>query len=199
MPVCDGCGTRADEAHILSRNERIELALRYRPTQIKVLILDGAPPARLEDTFYQATRDRSVRSVSSRVYFDELVKASGATVSPALVEDSALVDFRKKGFFLAHAVECPTDNDGDLQATMRRFAPTVLKRVQYTLQPNYIVPIGVATAELIRLFGMIGWGDRLVLDKAGPFVDPYLNDPKKQATFNSGFGSRISKALEGLV
>jgi len=199
MPVCDGCGTRADDAHIRGCNQRVELALRYRPTQIKVLILDGSPPARFEDSFYQSTRDRSVRSVASRVYFDEIVKAAGGTVSPAMLEDSALVDFRKKGFFLAHAVECPSENEGDLQAAMRRFAPTVLKRVQYTLQPNYIVPIGVATAELIRLFGMIGWGDRLVLDKASPFVDPYLGDPKKQASFNSGFGSRISKALEGLL
>jgi hypothetical protein len=199
MPVCDGCGTRADEAHIRGRNERIELALRYRPTQIKVLILDGAPAPHLQDTFYQSTRDRSVRSVASRVYFDELVKASGGTVSPNMNEDSALVDFRKKGFFLAHAIECPAATEGELAGTMRRFAPTVMKRVQYTLQPNYIVPIGVATAELIRLFGMIGWGDRLVLDKAGPFVDPYLNDPKKQATFNSGFGSRIAAALEGLI
>ena len=36
MPVCEGCGTRTDEAHIQSRTERIELAGRYRPTQIKV-------------------------------------------------------------------------------------------------------------------------------------------------------------------
>ena len=198
MPVCDGCGTRADDAHIRGRNQRVELALRYRPTQIKVLILDGSPPARFEDSFYQSTRDRSVRSVASRVYFDEIVKAAGGTVSPSMLEDSALVDFRKKGFFLAHAVECPSENEGDLQAAMRRFAPTVLKRVQYTLQPNYIVPIGVATAELIRLFGMIGWGDRLVLDGAGPFVDPYLGDSRKQAQFGTAFGDRISKALAGL-
>jgi hypothetical protein len=199
MPVCDGCGTRADEANIRSRNERIELALRYRPTQITVLILDAAPPARIEDAFYQATRDRSVRSVAARMYFDELVKAAGVSVGPAMQEDSALVEFRKKGFFLSHAVECPGESDAEMVNALRRFAPTVMKRVQYTLQPNYIVPIGVPTQELIRLFGMIGWGDRLVLDKVGPFVDPYLGDPKKQATFNSGFGARISKALEGLL
>jgi hypothetical protein len=199
MPVCDGCGTRADEAHIHSRNERIELAQRYRPTQIKVLILDGSPPARVEDGFYQSTRDRSVRSAASRAYFDEIVKAAGVTVSPSMQEDSALVDFRRNGFFLAHALECPSENDAELHAALRRFAPTVMKRVQYTLQPNYIVPIGLPTQELIRLFGMIGWGDRLVLDKASPFVDPYLGDSKKQAAFNSAFGARIAKALEGLL
>ena len=78
MPVCEGCGTRTDEAHIQSRAERIELAGRYRPTQIKVLLLDSAPPVRMEDFFYRSAADRSVRSLVSRMYFDELVKATGA-------------------------------------------------------------------------------------------------------------------------
>jgi hypothetical protein len=199
MPVCDGCGSRADDAHVRLRAERLELALRYRPTQIKVLVLDGSPPVRAEDGFYAATRERSGRSMLSRTYFDEIVKAAGIAATPMTQEDSTLVEFRKKGFFVAHSVECPCESDADLTASLRRCAPTVMKRVQYTLQPSYIVPIGVATAELIRLFGMIGWGDRLVLDRGGPFVDPYLGDSRKRATFNSAFGARIAKALEGLV
>ena len=199
MPVCDGCGVRADDAHIRGRAERLELALRYRPTQIKVLMFDGCPPSRAEDGFYAATRDRSARSMGSRTYFDEIAKAAGVVVASVLQEDSALVEFRKKGFFVAHCVERPCESDAELTASLRRFAPTVMKRVQYTLQPSYIVPIGVATGELIRLFGMIGWGDRLVLDRGGPFVDPYLGDSRKQATFNSAFGARIAKALEGLL
>jgi hypothetical protein len=73
MPVCEGCGTRTDEAHIQSRAERIELAGRYRPTQIKVLFLDSAPPVRREDFFYRSAADRSVRSLASRMYFDQVV------------------------------------------------------------------------------------------------------------------------------
>jgi len=81
---------------------------------------------------------------------------------------------------------------------LRRLAPTIVKRVQYLLQPTYIVPISKGTEELIRLFGLIGWGDRLVLDKGGPFVDPYLGDPERQAVFATSFGDRINKALAGL-
>jgi hypothetical protein len=95
-------------------------------------------------------------------------------------------------------VECPFESEGELHAALRRLAPTALKRVQYSLKPNYIVPINDPTKELIRLFGLIGWGDRLILDKAGPFVDPYLGDPQKQATFGTGFGDRINKALTAL-
>jgi hypothetical protein len=198
MPVCEGCGTRTDEAHIQSRTERSELAGRYRPTQIRVLFLDSAPPMRMEDFFYKATADRSTRSPASRMYFDELVKATGAPAHTSAQEEAALTDFRRKGFFLSYGVECPFESEGELHAALRRLAPTALKRVQYSLQPNYIVPIGSATKELIRLFGLIGWGDRLVLDKTGPFVDPYLGDQKKQATFGTAFGERISKVLAGL-
>jgi hypothetical protein len=198
MPVCEGCGTRTDEAHIQSRAERIELAGRYRPTQIKVLVLDSAPPVRMDDFFYRAATDRSVRSLAARMYFDELVKATGAPAHTAAQEEAALTDFRRKGYFLSYGVECPFESEGELHAALRRLAPTALKRVQYSLQPNYIVPIGSATKELIRLFGLIGWGDRLVLDKTGPFVDPYLGDLKKQATFGTAFGERISKVLAAL-
>ena len=147
---------------------------------------------------YQPAKDRSTRSLAWRNYFDQLVKAAGVTAGTAAQEESALADFRRRGFFLSYAVECPFESEGELHAALRRLAPTALKRVQYSLKPNYIVPLGDATKELIRLFGLIGWGDRLILDKTAPFVDPYLGDPQKQATFGTGLGDRISKALAAL-
>jgi hypothetical protein len=198
MPVCEGCGTRADEAHIQSRADRIELASRYRPTQIKVLFLDASPPPKPEDFFYRAIKDRSGRSLASRMYFDELVKAMGSPVNSSLQEEASLGEFRRRGFFVSFAVECAFATETELLAGLRRLAPTALKRVQYSLQPNYIVPLGTATNELIRLFGLIGWGDRLILDKTGPFTDPYLGDPQKQSTYGTAFGDRISKALVAL-
>src|ERR1700683_4589120 len=169
MPVCEGCGTRTDDAPIQSRAERIELAGRYRRTQIKVLFLDSAPPLRIADFFYRSAADRSVRSLALRMYFDELVKAAGAPAHTSAQEEAALTDFRRKGFYLSYGAECPFESEAELHAALRRLAPTALKRVQYSLQPNYIVPIGSATKELIRLFGLIGCGDRLIFDNTGPF------------------------------
>jgi hypothetical protein len=194
MPVCEGCGTRTDDAHVAQRAERIEMAARYRPAQIKVLFLDTSPAGRKEDYFYAASANRSMRSATARSYFDELVKTMGP-MSVAGNEEGTLAEFRRKGFFLTHAVECPFENEGELHAAIRRLAPTALKRVQYSLKPSYVVPIGTATKELVRLFGLIGWGDHLVLDGAGPFVDPYLGDAVKQKQFGTAFGDRISKAL----
>jgi len=198
MPVCDACGVRTDEDHIRRRVERLELATRYRPVHIKILLLDGAPPARLEDFFYQATKVRSTRSQASRMYFDELVKCAGIPVGPDLREESALTDFQRRGFFLTSAVECPFEEQSDPLGALRRLAPTVMKRVQTSYNPSYVVPLSPPTQELIRLFGLVGWGDRLVLNKGVPFSDPYLGDPKRQAEAGTAFGDRIKKLLAGL-
>lgn len=197
MPVCEGCGSRTDDAHVARRAERIELAARYRPIQIKVLFLDSAPPARLEDFFYSLPKDHAARSVAARSYFNELGRALGPSAM-APTQDGILSEFRRRGYFLTHAVECPFENEGELHAALRRLAPTAMKRVQYSLKPSYVVPLSEPTKELIRLFGLIGWGDHLVLDNAGPFVDPYLADPNKQTQFGTAFGDRISKALAAL-
>ena len=198
MPVCDGCGTRTDDAHIQRRDDRQKLAARFRPVQIRALFLDAAPPARPEDYFYRATKDRAVRSLASCMYFDELAKCVDVFPSSGIDEEVTLGEFSRRGYFLTHAVECPFEDLDDPQNAVRRFSPTAIKRVQTLLEPSYIVPLSQPTGELIRLFGLIGWGDRLVLDNGKPFVDPYLGDPKKQTTYNSGYGERIQRILAKL-
>lgn len=198
MPVCDGCGARTDEDHVRRRVERLESATRFRPVHIKVLFIDGAPPARLEDYFYQPAKPRSNRSIASRMYFDELMKAAGVAVGPDLQEEAALADFQRRGFFLASAVECPFEDLPDPQGALRRLAPTVMNRVQTSYKPSYVVPLMLPTQELIRQFGLIGWGDRLLLDRGVPFSDPYLGDPKRQAEAATAFGERIKKLLAGM-
>jgi hypothetical protein len=197
MPVCDGCGVRADEAHIQRRAERLALAKKFQPARIRVLFLDGAPPARPEDYFYHVAKDRTVRTAAARSYFDELIKSTAAVSPIEIREDSALADFQRRNFCLLSALECPFEEQTDPQAALRRAAPTAIKHVQ-ALDPSYVVPLTSAASELIRLFGLIGWGDRLVLSNGGPFVDPYLGDPQKQATFGTAFGERIRKSLSVL-
>lgn len=195
MPACEGCGTRTDEAHIARRAERMALALRFRPDRIRVLLLDGAPPSRAEDYFYRAAENRADRALGPRRYFEELMNCASISTGADSKESTLLGEFRRKGFFLTYAVECPFEEQDDPKAALRRLAPSVLKRVQSVYDPAYVVPISQPTAELIRLFGMIGWGDRLVLDNGLPFVDPYLSDPKRHGAIGTSLGDRIKKAL----
>ncbi|MFZ0432484.1 MAG: hypothetical protein WAL86_07280 [Candidatus Acidiferrales bacterium] len=198
MPICDGCGTRADDLHIRRRAERLELASHFRPARVRVLFLDAAPPTRSEDFFYCAAADRSSRSLASRMFFDQIALAAGAPPSAEIVESLALAEFNRAGYFLLHAIECPLEEIDRPQDAIRRFAPSVIKRVQTDYDPSYLVPVAQPTQDLIRLFGLIGWGDRLVLNNGGPFADPYLGDPQRQASFGTAFGARIQKFLAAL-
>jgi hypothetical protein len=195
MPMCEGCGSRADDSHIRRRAERLELSQKFRPALVRVLFIDAAPPARIEDFFYNPQKDRSVRSVAARMFFDEMARTTRNSLATDWNESSVLQDFQRSGFFLMYAVECAFEDQGDPQNSLRRLAPTVLKRVQNIYNPSYIVPLSQPTQELIRLFGLIGWGERFLLHQGGPFVDPYLGNPKKQAEMGTGYGERIKKAL----
>jgi len=195
MHVCDGCGAQADDAHIRARIERLELATRFRPIHIQTLLIDAAPPARFQDYFYAVAADRSVRSVGSRAYFDELIKCAGFTSDAAIQEEVALAEFQRRGLFLASATECPAGTPAEIDAAVRKIAPTVVQRVKASYKPKYIALLSDAARELIGPLSDAGWKDRLILDGGGPFINPFLADPMGQAEFNTAFGDRLSQAL----
>jgi hypothetical protein len=195
MPICDGCGAQADEAHIRQRIERLELATRFRPIHIQVLLLDAAPPAKLEDYFYRATTNSEQRSVASRMYFDELAKCIGQVAGTHTQEDSTLAEFQKRGFFLAYAVECPVESSSELAQMIKRLAPTVALRVNSSYKPKFVAPISRLVQDVIPVLQSKGWGDKIILNDNKPFDDPFLGDPQRQAEFGTALGDRLAKAL----
>lgn len=166
MPVCDGCGARVDEQHIRRRIERLELATRFRPIHIAVLLIQAAPPTQPDDFFYVAAD--GARSSAGQAYFAELAKLAGATA--AAPAEAVLAEFQRRGFFLSSAVECPVTDGADLNSLIRGLAPTVLRRVQASYKPKQIALISEPTKELIEPFRVAGWGDRLILDEGSPFT-----------------------------
>ncbi len=168
MPVCDGCGRSVDEAHIRRRIERLERATRFRPIHISVLLIDSAPLDRPEDFFYALPNDRS-RSTAGQAYFNGIAKLAGTAIDSSHAPESVLAEFQRRGFFLASAVECPVDDSAELTAMVRRLAPTVLRRVQYSYKPKQIALVSQLTSALIDTFSAAGWRDRLILDNAAPF------------------------------
>jgi hypothetical protein len=199
MPVCDGCGSPVDEAHIRRRIERLELATRFRPIHIQVLLLDAAPPARIEDYFYRVAQDGSARSLASRMFFDELAKCAGHSASGELNEETVLAEFQRRGFFLAYGVECPLEEVSDPEQALNRLGPTVVRRIQSSYKPKFIAPLGQSMAELIPLLELSGLSDRLILNGGGPFVDPFLGDPQNQAEFGTALGDRLTSALSSRI
>jgi hypothetical protein len=166
--VCDGCGAQGDEAHLRERIERLELASRFRPIHINILLIDAAPPARRADFFYQVTDTCGDRSAAGQDYLAELAKLAGPTAGPA-ERESVLTEFQRRGFFLASAVECPVASPDTLIDAIRRLAPTVARRIQASYKPKYVALISGPTRELVEPLEQAGWAGRLFLDHGSPF------------------------------
>jgi len=173
--ACDGCGVVvpfADDRHIRERIERLELATRFRPVHIQILILDAAPPARPEDYFYRVAKDRSIRSARWRSYFDELASSSDTLPGSGMEEGAALDGFQRRGLFLAYLVECPVPGSADFAAAIKRTAPTLLKRLHSSYRPKRVALLSQSLQGLIPVLQEAGWGDRLLLDEGKPLPDP---------------------------
>lgn len=199
MPVCDGCGAVVDEAHIRRRIARIEEATRFRPIHIQVLLIDAAPPTQPADFFYHLGANGGGRSVAARMYFTEMAKLAGETAGVEMSDEAVLTEFQRRGFFLAHAIECPMEGEDRQAEAVLKLAPTMLLRVQTSYKPKHIALISQPTAELIKTLCDADLGERLVLDGDGPFVDPFLGDPQNQAEFGTSLGDRLLSAISQLA
>jgi len=195
MPVCDGCGAQADSAHIRRRIERLELATRFRPIHIQVLLIDAAPPARPEDYFYHAAANREGRSTDSRNYFNEIVKCSGSTISPEMGQESALAEFQHRGFYLAHVRECPAEAADVLSESLERWGPMMLRRVEKSYKPKYIVLLSASLGKLIPQFERSEMRDRLILDHGKPFLSPLENSSTSRSVPAVSLSRRLNAAL----
>ncbi len=149
MRVCDGCGAPADETHIRQRIERLEMATRFRPIHIQTLLLADAPASRIEDYFYRPLRDGESRSSGAKDFFVEVMKAAGIAPDASANEEAALAEFQHRGFYLAHAVECPVSTPQELSERITRTSATLLKRIEFSYRPKHIVPLGAAVKALI--------------------------------------------------
>jgi hypothetical protein len=118
------------------------------------------------------------------------------SVPPANTEDyfyaseKAGAELQRSGIFLVYAVECPLPEGANASKAVRRAAPTLMKRVQFSYKPKSIVFFSPATSELIPALRDAGFGDHLVLKDGAPFTElPDLASP--------GPGRAIDPASDG--
>jgi len=203
MRVCDGCGASADEAHVRQRIERLEMATRFRPIHIQVLLLGDAPPIRIEDYFYRPLRNGESRSAGAKAFFIEMLKAASIAPDAAANEEAALAEFQRRGFYLADAIECPMATPEELGVRVTDASSTVLKRIEFSYRPKHVVPIGAAVKSLIPLLQRCSVGDRLVVaDATGVRSDALATSGTEIATSGAQIattGAQIATALAHLA
>jgi hypothetical protein len=210
LPVCDGCLQPASDEHIARRFQRLELATRFRPIHIQLLILAEAPPSRPQDYFYYLPAEfaerggpaRQVRGGLSRVMFDELMGAVGIRAE-GKNDESCLAEFQRLGLFLADSLECPVEDvvpgvrEGQVHANAfelsHRFGPTIVKRILHSYKPKHIALLSARTRHLIPFLEQAGLRDRLLLYQGLPLHFPHPHNPAAVTQFRAGMADLVER------
>ena len=192
---CDGCGVAATDEHLRRRVERLELATRFRPIRIETLIIDPAPPERLEDYFYNFKISRDERSPAARAFFDALTGACrGAEASSAdASEETLLAEFQRAGCFLAGCSECPPEETGVSTADLvGRLAPSLVRRVQYSYKPKHVLLLSNEITPLIAFLQQAALEEKLLL-RGAPIQIPDFEDSAAVVRFRTDLRVVLSK------
>lgn len=189
---CDGCTVEASAEHLRRRIVRLEWASRFRPIHISTLILAPTPPAALEDDFYYP--GDLPREPRARALFEDLLGACGIPTA-AGNRESALRQFQHRGLFVAEAVECPVEPQGDagFDELLLRLTHTLERRVRFSYRPKSVLLLsnrlsGVARTPGDRL------GAELLLWEGAPVT---LADPSQDGArerFRAQVSSLLSRA-----
>lgn len=192
--VCDGCGRPADPEHLRNRILRLELRTRFRPIHIATLLLADAPPARREDCFYFTGPSDRARSAWARALLNDVLEAVG--LSGEGKDDSArLAEFERCGFFLAECVECPVEPGAseNFAELLRRLAPSIVWRIQFSYKPRRILLLSAPTAPVISVLKGAGLGN-LLLDASGPLPLPQPSDGAARASFRARLAQLLAES-----
>lgn len=182
---CDGCGLPATSEHIAARIRRLELATRFRPIHIGILFVAASPPVRASDDFYSPPE--------SKHFFDpfmEVLEISAAKGTRDATHEAAdterLVEFQRRGHFLAYLSECPLPEDGQASPeTIARLAPNLLRRIRFNYKPRHVALLGQELAPLVEVLRNAGIGPSLILHLGLPLPFPSTGDQGWKSLFQS--------------
>jgi len=159
--VCDGCGQFADEEHLARRLKRLENMTRYRPFHVQALFLSAASPAADADHLYSAENEFRGEALG-------LLRALGMDPAGKSIE-TVLTDFQRRGFLLAHILECP-DESADAKGAQglleKRLAATTI-RTRRSLKPKKVILLGRELDAFVKQFAKESVGAELALAPSG--------------------------------
>jgi hypothetical protein len=167
--LCDGCGQPADTEHIARRLKRLESMTRYRPIHVQALFLAAASPANIGEYLYTA------QSLFTGEGAELLKSLSMGTAGRTA--DQVLSDFQRRGYLLAHLIECGDTGGGAVcRVTLAGRIPAMLTRIRRSFKPKRLVLLGQELAEFIPQFMAANLDAALILRGGGPFEWNEIHD-----------------------
>ena len=161
--LCDSCGQRASPEHIRMRLARLELATRYRPVHIALLLVCTAPPASIDDDLYAWGRQKASREAAE--YLEGLLQSVGIGTDRSPVE--RLDEFQRKGIYLARLAECALAPDAKLEDVVSRLAGVLVKRITQSYKPARIALLAPVVPDLAETLREAGLGEKLIAGGQG--------------------------------
>jgi len=161
--ICDGCGQGTTTEHIARRLERLEQTTRYRPIHIQAVFLSAQSPSN-DAAFLYAAQGRF--EGESLALLDALqIEKEGRE------SDAVLAEFQRKGYFLTHLLECAPENGAalDLNESLRRRLPSVMKRLRTSLKPKKVFVISREMGSICDELKSAQVETELILDGTMPF------------------------------
>jgi hypothetical protein len=147
--LCDSCGRPAAPEHIHDRLARLELATRYRPIHISLLLVCAAPPRNAADDFYawegQAAGPDALKFIEALM----TIFAISTETPPA----EQLAELQHQGVYLARLVECPLDSERQFNNLAQEYGPVLVKRIAYSYKPRRVAllaPVAPGLAEILN-------------------------------------------------
>jgi len=159
---CDGCGQPATTEHIGRRLKRLEEMTRFRPIHVQVLLLSAVSPADPREYLYSP--EGSFCGEAARLLAALGIENSGR---PA---EASLADFQRRGYLLAHLLECPREvNPSEADRVLRgRFSPTLVK-IRRSFRPKRVVLLGAELAPFAAELEAAGLDAEITLENGKPF------------------------------
>ena len=166
--LCDSCGEPVSPEHIRERLARLELATRYRPVHIGLLLVCTAPPASLTDDLY--AWDQQAASPEARTYLEGLLEC--VTTGTASSPGAQLAELQRRGVYLSRLVECFLNQETPITAMSveglaARYGPVLIKRIAYSYKPRQIALLFPNAPGLASLLRNAGFGPQLIAEGQG--------------------------------
>src|ERR1700683_36451 len=157
---CDSCGCPASPEHIRERVERLQLATRYRPIHISLLLIGTYPHRDSKDDFYAWEAQQADGAAGA--YITALLQCCGVETCAGKNPADQLTEFQRRGLYLARIVECPPQEGEDSTGLARRYGSMLVKRIQHSYKPRHIAFLDPVPPELTDQLRAAGFGGRLV-------------------------------------
>jgi hypothetical protein len=174
------------------RIERLELATRFRPLHIAMLVVDAAPPARSADFFYAGERSDG-RPDSTRRNDEALYSLAGVSTGNASKDPQPLGEFQRAGFCVTSVAECPLGEHLDTGWLNRELGRTFVLRVRHSYKPRFILPISDAVSGVLPSLSEAGYAGQILLGTDGQIFTPF----RETGESIRAMADRISALLAG--